>query len=169
MRKILYVMLSIILSFGLFGCSKDSSIEENKVENKIESKVEVNPVVNELPKLKAFIDNKEMDVELGDYMYYVGDKQITTPAHKEELNQEPTVFKKVKKSSEMVLEFSEEPKSYNVIVIKDIDIVGGAKGIEIDFKNNKAILPKEKGKYVIMIDAEYTKGSVGYGLDIEIK
>ncbi len=78
MRKILYVMLSIILSFGLFGCSKDSSIEENKVENKIESKVEskveVNPVVNELPKLKVFIDNKEMDVELGDYMYYVGDK-----------------------------------------------------------------------------------------------
>ncbi len=116
MRKILYVMLSIILSFGLFGCSKDSSIEENKVE----SKVEVNPLVNELPKLKVFIDNKEMDVQLGDYMYYVGDKQITTPAHKEELNQEPTVFKKVKKSSEMVLEFSEEPKSYNVIVIKEL-------------------------------------------------
>ncbi|WP_454053739.1 hypothetical protein [Clostridium sp. Marseille-Q7071] len=165
MRKILYVMLSIILSFGLFGCSKDSSIEENKVE----SKVEVNPLVNELPKLKVFIDDKEMDVQLGDYMYYAGDKQITTPAHKEELNQEPTVFKKVKKSSEMVLEFSEEPKSYNVIVIKDIDIVGRAEGIDVDLKDNKAILPKEKGKYVIMIDAEYSKGNVGYGLDIQIK
>jgi len=169
MRKILYVMLSIALSFGLFGCSKDSSIEEDKVENKMESKVEVDPLVNELPKLKVLIDNKEMDVQLGDYMYYVGDKQITTPSHKEELNQEPTVFKKVKKGSEMVLKFSEEPKSYNVIVIKDIDIVGGAEGIEVEIKDNKVTLPKEKGKYIIMIDAEYTKGNVGYGLDIQIK
>ncbi|WP_461613093.1 hypothetical protein [Clostridium sp. Marseille-QA1073] len=169
MRKVLYVMLSIILSFGLFGCSRDSGIEENKMENKMESKVEVDPLVNELPKLKVFIDNKEMDVQLGDYMYYVGDKQITTPAHKEELNQEPTVFKKVKKGSKMALEFSEEPKSYNAIVIKDIDIIGGAKGIEVDLKDNKVMLPKEKGKYVIMISAEYTKGNVVYGLDIEIK
>lgn len=169
MRKILCIMLSIMLSFGLFGCSKDSGVEENKVENKMESEVEADPLVNELPKLKVFIDNKEMDVELGDYMYYVGDKQITTPAHKEESNQEPTVFEKVKKGSDMILEFSEEPKSYDVMVIKDIDIVGGAKGIEVDLKDNKVILPKEKGKYVIMINAEYTKGNVGYGLDIQVK
>ena len=39
MRKNLCVMLSIMLSFGLFGCSKDSNIEKNKVEDKIESKV----------------------------------------------------------------------------------------------------------------------------------
>ena len=102
-------------------------------------------------------------------MYYVGDKQITTPVHKEELNQEPTVFKKVKKSNEMVLEFSEDPKSFNVIILKDIDILGGAEGVEVDLKDNKVILPKEKGKYIIMISSEYDKGNVSYDLNVEIK
>lgn len=152
MRKLLCILLvGLVFSFG--GCNNRINKTPNGAEINVYEKMNI-------PTLKVTFNSEDISVEKGGYSWEKDGESVTVDAESPEQIANKMEGNKIEPESELVLNFSEEPISVNIIDWSEL------KGNSYSFNNDKIIAPKEEGTYVYEIVSKWSEGQVSFTIKV---